>query len=136
MILANTDRYIMGLMENLENLTGSLSEPLSMTGQLSSGTLSGISSELLSMTGHLSNAILRGVPVEIRIQEGTTLLQWKYEDETTWRDLIDLATIDYSTLSNLPTINGVQFIGEMRNHIITPSDEITTEELEEILDIT
>jgi len=67
--VANTDRYISGLVENLENLSGSLSSPQ-------------------NIEGALSNATLRGIPVELQI--AGTMLQWKYLDEDIWRDLIDL----------------------------------------------
>ena len=108
----NANRYIIGQMEKLENLTGTLSSP---------DTLNGI----------LSNATLRGAKVELRIDG--TMLQWKHEDEDTWTDLIDLNTIDYEALGNLPTINGVKLTGELAEMFMLPGDEITTQELNAIL---
>ena len=96
--MANTDRYIMGLVENLQNLTGTLSEPL-------------------TINGYLSNATLRGIPIELRIQDGTSILQWKYLDENEWQDLIELNNLNYEELINKPTINDITIIGNL-----TPAD--------------
>lgn len=87
---ASTDRYLMGMVENLENLSGILSTPD-------------------NLQGFLSNATLRGIPVELQV--AGTMLQWKYLDEDVWRDLIDLQNIDYELLGNLPQIEGVELIG-------------------------
>lgn len=108
----DANRYIIGQMEKLENLTGTLSSP---------NTLNGI----------LSNATLRGAKVELRIEN--TTLQYKYEDEDVWRDLIDLNTIDYEGLSNLPTLNGNLLTGELSELFMLPGDEISAQELNAIL---
>ena len=84
-----------------------------------------------TLTGYLSNATLRGVPVELRMS--STTLQWKYEDEETWKDLINLSHLDYEQLLNLATINGVEFKGEMSDYILTPNDFLTNAEVAEIL---
>lgn len=97
------------------------------------GTLKGVISGGSRFTGKLANATLRGMSVELRIQEGTNILQWKYEDETEWKDLIDLSTIDYETLSNLPKINGEPIIGELGDLIMLTSDEATEQELLDLL---
>lgn len=88
--MSETDRYIHGLVKNLENLKGTLSSPA-------------------NIEGSLSNAILRGIPVELQVVG--TMLQWKYLDEDVWRDLFDLNNIDYELLGNLPQIEGVELIG-------------------------
>lgn len=88
--MSETDRYIHGLVKNLENLKGTLSSPA-------------------NIEGFLSNAILRGIPVELQVVG--TMLQWKYLDEDVWRDLFDLNNIDYELLGNLPQIEGVELIG-------------------------
>lgn len=88
--MSETDRYIHGLVKNLENLKGTLSSPA-------------------NIEGFLSNATLRGIPIELQIDG--TMLQWKYLDEDTWIDLIDLNNIDYELLGNLPRIQGVKLIG-------------------------
>lgn len=87
---ASTDRYLMGMVKNLENLSGTLSTPD-------------------NLQGFLSNATLRGIPVELRVDG--TMIQWKYKDETEWRDLIDVQNIDYTLLGNLPQIEGVTLVG-------------------------
>ena len=71
--------------------------------------LNGYLSPRGTATGYLSNVTLRGIPVELRISG--TVLQWKYEDEETWTDLIELNTLDYESMRNLPMINGVQLTG-------------------------
>lgn len=110
--MADVDRYLTGLVNNLENLRGTLSNPANIAGKL-------------------SNATLRGMAVELRIDD--TMLQWKYEDEDVWRDLIDLNTIDYEGLSNLPTLNGDLLIGELSELFMLPADEISAQELNAIL---
>lgn len=88
--MSEADRYIHGLVNNLENINGTLSSPK-------------------DIKGLLSNATLRGIPVELQINN--TMLQWKYLDEDEWRDLIDLQNIDYELLGNLPRIEGVELKG-------------------------
>lgn len=90
-----------GILQNVETLTGVISNPHPI--------VTGVISTPSTITGHLSNVTLRGMPVELRIDG--TILQWKYEDEEEWNDLIDLSTIDYEQLTNLPSINGIQLIG-------------------------
>lgn len=84
----------------MPNLIGSLKKD---------GTLTGILSSPSTVTGYLSNVTLRGIPVELQVDG--TMLQWKYVDETEWRDLIDLNNINYELLGNLPQIEGVELIG-------------------------
>lgn len=95
------------------------------------GTLKGIISGGSTFTGKLSNPVLRGMAVELRIND--TMLQWKYEDEDIWRDLIDINEIDYNELMNLPTIDGIKFSGDMTDYIITPQDELSNTEVQRIL---
>lgn len=94
-------------------------------------SLKGIISTPHTLKGKLSNATLRCMPVVLDIDG--TMLRWRYEDEDTWTDLIDLNTIDYEELGNLPTINGVKLTGELAEMFMLPGDEITTQELNAIL---
>lgn len=109
--MSEVDRYITGLVNNLENLKGTLSSPANISGKL-------------------SNATLRGAAVELRI-EGT-VLQWKYEDKDEWMDLIDLSTLDYSTLQNLPTIDGVEIKGEIAEMIISAIQDLLDEKVDKV----
>lgn len=109
--MSEVDRYITGLVNNLENLKGTLSSPANISGKL-------------------SNATLRGAAVELRI-EGT-ILQWKYEDKDEWQDLIDLSTLDYSTLQNLPTIDGVEIKGEIAEMIISAIQDLLDEKVDKV----
>ena len=98
------------------------------------GTLKGIISGGATFTGRLSNPALRGERVELRMND-QLILQFRYEDEddTAWRDLIDLSVTDYETLSNLPTVNGEELMGELSGIFMLVSDEITEQELTNIL---
>lgn len=106
----------------MPNLIGSLNVDGTLRGVISNGTS--------VITGKLSNATLRGVAVELRI-EGT-ILQWKYEDKDEWQDLIDLSTLDYETLQNLPTIDGVEIKGEIAQMIISAIQDILDEKVDKV----
>ena len=93
-------RSLQGTFGTLESLTGSLSPTATLTGHISPTE---------TLTGFLNNATLRGIPVELQVQG--TWLQWKYEDENEWTNLINLNDIDYTVLRNLPSINGVKLVG-------------------------
>ena len=95
-------------------------------------SLKGVLSTPHTLKGKLSNATLRGMPVEIRLSEDF-VLQWKYEDETEWRDLFDLSEINYEALGNLPTLNGTELTGELKELFMLPADEISQEELNNLL---
>ena len=56
--------------------------------------------------------------IVMRINETNSNLEWKYksDDDTKWKPLIcmnDLGTKDYTSLENLPTIDGVQLLGNV-----------------------
>ena len=93
--------------------------------------LRGILGSSGTISGKLANAALRGMSVQIQVVG--TKLQWKYEDEDTWKDLIDLNEIDYEALNNLPVINGEKFMGDMSEAIMTPGDELSNAEISQIL---
>lgn len=118
----NEIRILSGQVSNPHNLAGSISSPTHLSGTLSSSG---------SFNGRLSNATLRGIPIELRVTE--TTLQWKYEDENVWKDLMNLNEIDYEQLKNLPTVNGSQIIKEVSSKFITPKDALTNMEIENLL---
>ena len=101
-------------------------------------TLRGTLANKLNLKGQLSNATLRGMAVQIRLNENS-VLQWRYEDEddTKWRDLIDFSAVeyasDYELLDNLPTLNGVELTGELSELFVLPADEVTEQELMNLL---
>ena len=94
-------------------------------------SLKGVLSTPHTLKGKLSNATLRGMPVVLDIDG--TMLRWRYEDEDTWTDLINLNTIDYELLTNLPTLNGTELTGELKELFMLPADEISQEELNNLL---
>ena len=72
----------------------------------------------------------------VSFQVDGTILQYKYEDQSNWIDLIDLLdinNIDYEALPNLPTIEGNEIKGEVEGYFMTPSDELSNLEIAEIL---
>ena len=73
--------------------------------------LTGTLSSPKSISGRLSNPTLRGERIELRVDE-RTFLQYRYEDETEWRDLIELASQAY------------------RHETETPEPEVNPEETE------
>lgn len=118
----------------MANITGTLQSDGALVGHISSdnqGLRGLLNNSTPGLTAHLSNATLRGIPVELRVTE--TTLQWKYEDEDTWQDLINLNDIDYEQLKNLPTVNGSQIIKEVSSKFITPKDALTNMEIENLL---
>lgn len=97
-------------------------------------SLKGVLSTPHTLRGQLANATLRGMAVQIRLNEDF-VLQWEYEDEddTKWRDLFDFSSLDYELLDNLPTLNGVGLTGELSEFIMLPADEVTEQELMNLL---
>ena len=118
----NEIKTLSGQVSALHNLNGSISPSIHLNGSLSSTG---------GFNGKLSNATLRGIPVELRVT--ATTLQWKYEDENSWHDLMDLNEIDYEKLNNLPTVNGDLIIKEVSGKFITPKDALTNMEIENLL---
>ena len=92
----------------------------SLTTKVKSGLLEnpdklyGILEETESLYGTLSNIALRGEKIMLRMDG--SLLQYKYESDTEWIDLIDLSTTSYNWLKDLPTLNGVELRGEIGNN--------------------
>ena len=70
--MADVDRYLSGLVENLENLTGTLSAPSNMSGSVNNPeNLSGTFSSPQNIEGKLSNATLRGYSAyDVAVQHG------------------------------------------------------------------
>ena len=118
-------------------LTGSLSNANQLAGTLSTPkTLTGMLSNVATLSGKLSNAALRGYSAyEIAVLEGYSgteaewletlkgekielrnnngVLEWKYETDSAWTELIDLTAInDYDLLFDKPSIDGVVLSGD------------------------
>ena len=70
--MADVDRYLSGLVENLENLTGTLSSPSRMSGSVENPeNLSGTFSPPSTIDGKLSNATLRGYSAyDVAVEHG------------------------------------------------------------------
>lgn len=106
-----------------ENLHGTLS--------LSRSPLTGTLQSAFTIAGSLSNATLRGAEVQLRIEPNSSVLQWKYDNQEEWQDLIDIYTLDYEALANIPTMNNVTIIGNL-----TPADLGLSDRSEGVVTIT
>jgi len=119
-------------------LVGSLSKPSSLIGSLSSPRkISGNVSKVPGFSGKLSNVTLRGYSaydlavlagfegteeewlmslraerIDMRNNDG--VLEYKYENDDTWIELIDLRVTmgDYENLLNRPSIDGTLLSGD------------------------
>lgn len=91
-----------------------------------------------TLTGVFTNTAMRNEQgYKVQFRSNNNILQYKYEDETEWKDLIDLTTTnDYEYLSNLPTINSSTIIGEVNTKFLTPPDVVTNMELANLLNNT
>ena len=127
------------------------------------GELTGVIYSIGNLTGSLSNATLRGMSAyecavesgfvgsmeewleslkgdKVALRNNNGMVQWKYteEDDTEWRDLIDIGHLDYNSLTNKPTVNGQALTGSMDLSDMFVSKEdfalITDEDIEDILD--
>ncbi len=142
-------------------LVGSLSKPSSLVGSLSSPRkLSGSVSKVPGFSGKLSNVTLRGYSaydlavlagfegteeewlaslraerIEMRNNDG--VLEYKYENEDTWTELIDLRVTmgDYENLINRPSIDGTLLSGDrdLSEDYLRNDRALTNLEIEELL---
>lgn len=142
------------------SLVGTLSTASNMTGKISPPQiLSGIVSDATRFTGKLSNSTLRGYSAyDIAVLEGYTgteeewletlkgerielrnnngMLQWKYETETDWIDLIDLVAMnDYEMLINKPMIDSIVLSGnrDLSLSYVRNTNALTNMEIESLL---
>jgi len=77
---------------------------------------------------------LKGERIEIRNNDG--MIQWKYETETEWIDLIDLMpTRDYELLINKPMIDNIVLSGnrDLSLNYVRNENALTNLEIESLL---
>lgn len=121
----------------MKQLVGILLNPKNMKGTLSNEFVRGWSAYdiavRLGFEGSEEDFIasLKGETVDLRVVG--TVLQYKHEEDELWTDLVNLNELDYELFGNLPTINGVKLTGELAEMFMLPGDEITTQELNAIL---
>ncbi len=125
-------------MPRISDLTGSISAQKIIRGSINLTLYHGLSAyELAVENGFVGTEeewldSLKAPGVAFRING--TILQYKYDNQDTWIDLIDISTIEnYELLGNLPTIEGNEFKGEMGDYVMTPGDELSNLEIAEIL---
>lgn len=90
---------------------------LSLNGTLGNAILRGFSAyEVAIKNGFVGDEkawleSIRGSEISIRITENNWL-QWKYESEEEWHDLVHLLDNRYDNIANKPKINGVELMGD------------------------
>lgn len=145
----------------LEQLTGTLSSPQgAISGQLSTpASLNAILAAPKKLTGTLSNQTLRGYSAyelsvlggfvgteeewleslkgeKLQIRNNNDIIEYKYENDQTWRFLIDLtAQSDYLALRNKPSIDGRVLIGDrdLSTDYVSNANALTNLEIEALL---
>lgn len=121
----------------MKQLVGILLNPKNMKGTLSNEFVRGWSAYDIAVKNGFEGTeqdfidSLKGETIDLRVVG--TLLQYKHENDEEWSDLVDLNGLDYELLGNLPTLNGVKLVGELAEMFMLPGDEITTQELNAIL---
>ena len=128
------------LSEPLSVLAGALSNPESLVGRLSNEALRGYSAyEIAVIEGYEGTEeewleSLKGAKLEIRNNNG--VLEYKYENDSAWTELIDLKTAnDYELLFNKPSLDGVVLSGDrdLSEDYLRNANALTNMELEELL---
>lgn len=133
--------YLRGQLSAPDNLQGTLSEPLRiMSGVMANAALRGYSVyDIAVLNGYNGTEAewletLKGERIEIRNNDG--MIQWKYETETEWIDLIDLMpTRDYELLINKPMIDNIVLSGnrDLSLNYVRNENALTNLEIESLL---
>lgn len=128
------------LSEPIKILSGMLSKPKSLAGKLSNAALRGYSAyDIAVLSGYSGTEeewleTLRGERIELRNNNG--ILQWKYEGDSEWIDLIDLvAANDYEQLINKPMIDSIVLSGnrDLSLSYVRNTNALTNMEIESLL---
>lgn len=128
------------LSEPIKILSGMLSKPESLAGKLSNAALRGYSAyDIAVLSGYSGTEeewleTLRGERIELRNNNG--ILQWKYEGDSEWIDLIDLvAANDYEQLINKPMIDSIVLSGnrDLSLSYVRNTNALTNMEIESLL---
>ena len=141
---------LVGTLSTASNMTGTLSPPQILsamvsdatrfTGKLSNSTLRGYSAyDIAVLEGYTGTEeewleTLKGERIELRNNNG--ILQWKYETETDWIDLIDLVAMnDYEMLINKPMIDSIVLSGnrDLSLSYVRNTNALTNMEIESLL---
>ncbi len=139
-----------GTLSTASNMTGTLSPPQILSGlvsdatrfvgKLSNTTLRGYSAYDIAVLEGFSGTeeewleTLKGERIELRNNNG--ILQWKYESESEWIDLIDLvAANDYEQLINKPMIDNIVLSGnrDLSLSYMRNTNALTNMEIESLL---
>jgi hypothetical protein len=149
--MPNESIYLNGQLSSGAKLSGSLSEPIrflsgmlsnpdTLAGKLSNAALRGYSAYDIAVLGGYTGTeeewleTLKGERIELRNNNGT--LQWKYETETDWIDLIDLVAMnDYEMLINKPMIDSIVLSGnrDLSLSYVRNTNALTNMEIESLL---
>lgn len=148
--MANESIYLNGQLSNAPNLKGqlspvsrllgALSNPEALAGKLSNVALRGYSAyDIAVLEGYEGTEeewleSLKGEKLEIRNNNG--VLEWKYETDSDWTELIDLTIInDYDLLFDKPSIDGVVLSGDrdLSEDYLRNENALTNLEIEALL---
>ena len=136
----STARSMTGTLSPPQILTAMVSDTKRFAGKLSNTTLRGYSAyDIAVLEGYIGTEeewleTLKGEKIELRNNNG--VLQWKYENETDWTDLIDLvAANDYETLINKPMIDNMVLSGNLNlsQDYMRNENALTNLEIESLL---
>ena len=133
--------YLRGTLSAPSNLQGTVSEPLQiMSGVLANSALRGYSVyDIAVLNGYTGTEeewleSLKGEKLQIRNNDG--LIQWKYETDVNWTDLIDLVSDrDYEKLINKPMLDNIVLSGnrDLSVNYVRNENALTNLEIENLL---
>lgn len=137
--VSDTRRFA-GTLSTPQILTAMVSDTKRLAGKLSNVTLCGYSAyEIAVLEGYTGTEAewletLKGEKIELRNNNG--VLQWKYENEIDWTDLVDLIAInDYELLINKPMIDNIVLSGnrDLSQDYMRNENALTNLEIESLL---
>lgn len=138
-----------GSLSTPKVLRGMVSGAASLSGKISNATLQGYSAyDIAVMEGYVGTeeewlASLKGEDGEdgtpgekIEVRNNDGVLEWKYESDISWNELIDLTIInDYDLLFDKPSLDGVELSGDrdLSEDYLRNENALTNMEIEALL---
>ena len=125
---------------NIKRIAVDLTDKRSITATLSSSVIKGFSAYDIAVSQGFKGTVeewiesLKGEKVQLR--ENGNAIEWKYENDSTWMELIKLKTLnDYELLMNKPSVDGNTLIGnlDLTEIYVRNENVLTNFEIEELL---
>lgn len=125
---------------NIKRIAVDLTDKRSITATLSSSVIKGFSAYDIAVSQGFKGTVeewiesLKGEKVQLR--ENGDAIEWKYENDSTWMELIKLNTLnDYELLMNKPSVDGNTLIGnlDLTEIYVRNENVLTNFEIEELL---